>query len=70
MMTGLNTAPNMSNPDDFYALLLEAHAGKSAEESNVINTKLVLLLANHIGDLSILKEAVQHAAKSTDATKR
>jgi hypothetical protein len=62
-MTGLNTSPNMANPDDFYALLLEAHAGKSAEESSAINTKLILLLANHIGDLSILKEAVQHAAK-------
>jgi hypothetical protein len=69
-MTDLNTSPNMANPDDFYALLLEAHAGKSAEESNVINTKLVLLLANHIGDLSILKEAVQHALKPVHGEKR
>jgi 5-carboxymethyl-2-hydroxymuconate isomerase len=60
----------MANPDDFYALLLEAHAGKSPEESSAINTKLILLLANHIGDLSVLKEAVQHAAQPPDAAKR
>jgi hypothetical protein len=68
-MTGLNTSPNMANPDDFYALLLDAHAGKSSEESSAINTKLILLLANHIGDLNVLKEAVQHAAKPVQGEK-
>jgi hypothetical protein len=68
-MTGLNTSPNMPNPDDFYALLLEAHAGKSPEESSAINTKMILLLANHIGDLSVLKEAVHHASKPSNCEK-
>lgn len=62
-MTALNTVPNMNNPDDFYALLLEAHAGKSAEESSALNAKLVLLFANHIGDMDVLREALSHAAK-------
>jgi hypothetical protein len=63
MMPVLNTAPNMNNPDDFYALLLEAHAGKSAEESSALNAKLILLLANHIGDMDVLIEAMRHASK-------
>jgi hypothetical protein len=60
----LNTAPNMKNPDDFYALLLEAHAGKTDAESVAINAKLILLLANHIGDLDVLQEALLSATKT------
>jgi 5-carboxymethyl-2-hydroxymuconate isomerase len=63
-MPVLNTAPNMTNPDDFYALLLDAHAGKSTEESSALNAKLILLLANHIGDMNVLREAMLHASKS------
>ena len=62
-MPALNTAPNMTNPDDFYALLLDAHSGKSAEESSALNAKLILLLANHIGDMDVLRDAMRHAAK-------
>ncbi len=60
-MSRLNTSPNMKNPDDFYAALLELHQGKSAAESAGINTRLVLLLANHIGDIETLAEAFQIA---------
>jgi Protein of unknown function (DUF2783) len=62
-MPVLNTAPNMVNPDDFYALLLDAHSGKSAEESSALNAKLILLLANHIGDMDVLREAMGYASK-------
>ena len=66
-MHTLISAPNMDNPDDFYALLLDAHAGKSQTESSSLNAKLILLLANHIGDIAVFKEALKHAG-STPAT--
>lgn len=61
-MGKLNTAPNMDNPDDFYAALLELHAGRSTPESAEVNTRLILLLANHIGDVTVLREAMRFSA--------
>ncbi len=43
--------------DDFYAELIQAHDGLTDQQSNELNAKLVLILSNHIGDLSVLKEA-------------
>jgi hypothetical protein len=60
-MTNLITTPNMQNLDDFYAALLDLHDGKSADESAAINARLILLLANHIGDHEILAEALNAA---------
>ncbi|GAB6079305.1 MAG: DUF2783 domain-containing protein [Hydrogenophilus thermoluteolus] len=68
----LNTQPNFHNPekhtfydyspgDDFYAMLIEAHRDLSDEQSALLNARLVLLLANHIGDLRILEEAITAA---------
>jgi 5-carboxymethyl-2-hydroxymuconate isomerase len=59
----LNTNPNLANPDDFYQALLEAHEGKSEAESQKINSRLILLLANHIGDMEALKEALAAAVE-------
>lgn len=56
-MARLNTKPNIPNPDDFYAELLALHEGCSKAGSDAINARLVLLLANHIGDRQILREA-------------
>jgi len=50
--------------DDFYAMLIEAHRDLSDEASALLNARLVLLLANHIGDLRVLREAI--AAAKTD----
>ena len=47
--------------DDFYAALLEAHEGLSDVESAGLNAQLVLLLGNHIGDLSVIREALSVA---------
>ena len=58
----LNTAPNMAEPDDFYALLLAAHQDLSTAQSHAFNARLVLLLANHIGDESVIREALAAAA--------
>ena len=67
IMSKLNTKPNIARPDDFYAELLTLHEGLSPAESQSINAKLVLLLANHIGDRSVLMEAFKIARKSTKA---
>ena len=60
----LLTQPNLDAPDDFYEALIETHRDLSPEQSHALNARLVLLLANHIGRLEILKEALQ-AARST-----
>lgn len=57
----LNTNPNIPDPDSFYAELIATHDGLSEEESHVLNARLILLLANHIGDRSALTEALQAA---------
>lgn len=61
-MTKLNTDPNLARPDDFYAELLSLHEGRSKAESDAINARLILLLANHIGDRRVLTEALRAAA--------
>jgi hypothetical protein len=47
--------------DDFYEMLIEGHRGLSDEQSELMNARLVLLLANHIGDLRVLREAIEVA---------
>ena len=59
----LITTPNFSSADDFYEALINAHQDLSIEESQAFNARLVLLLANHIGVLPILQEALQAARK-------
>lgn len=65
----LNLNPNFSEPgkryfqtfspgDDFYEALIQTHQDLSDERSTLVNAKLVLLLSNHIGDLSVLREAM------------
>lgn len=61
-MSKLNTNPNISDPDGFYAELLNLHEGRDKTESDAINARLILILANHIGDLAVLREAFATAA--------
>jgi hypothetical protein len=58
----LNTSPNIPDPDGFYAELLEAHGGLSDDDSIALNARLILILANHIGDRVVLSEALAVAA--------
>ena len=60
-MLQLNIEPNLSDADAFYEALLDAHRDLTLEQSHLMNAKLVLLLANHIGDLDVLKDAMQRA---------
>ena len=68
----LQTEPNFHEPDrrffrdfspgdDFYEALIDAHNGLSDEQSEALNARLILLLANHIGDLRVLREALAAA---------
>ncbi len=57
----LNTNPNIPDPDSFYAELIATHDGLSEEESHALNARLILLLANHIGDRGALTEALKAA---------
>ena len=47
--------------DDFYEALLDAHQGLSDAESAALNARLILVLANHIGDVSVLQQALEAA---------
>lgn len=60
-MSDLILTPNIDRTDDFYAELLAAHEGRSKAESDAINARLVLILANHIGDRTVLSQALKAA---------
>ncbi|WP_323038744.1 DUF2783 domain-containing protein [Gemmobacter sp.] len=53
--------PNIADPDGFYARLILAHEGLSDDESAALNARLILVLANQIGDADILKTALETA---------
>jgi Protein of unknown function (DUF2783) len=54
--------------DDFYEMLINTHRGLTDEQSELLNAKLVLLLANHIGDLQVLREALTLARQDLTPT--
>jgi hypothetical protein len=57
-MPPLNTQSGFAAPDDFYEHLIDAHRDLSTDQSHAMNAALVLLLSNHIGDLSVIDEAL------------
>lgn len=65
-MTGLNVEANFDDADGFYAALIDAHRGLSEARSGALNARLILLLANHIGAVSILRDALHKARASID----
>lgn len=60
----MQTEPNIEDPDAFYERLLDAHAGLSEAESVELDARLILLLANQIGDLGVLSECIAEARGS------
>ena len=54
----LNRQPNLTDPDGFYEELINAQRDLSDEQSQLMNAKLILILANHIGDREVLREAL------------
>ena len=61
----LNTDFNLDDADDFYEALIDAHRDLSTAQSHDLNARLVLLLANHIGSLPVLREALAAARSNT-----
>ena len=61
----LITSPHLESPDDFYEALIEAHRDLDNPASHALNARLALLLANHIGSLDVLQQALQAARAAT-----
>ena len=59
----MKTALNFQDADGFYEQLLDAHQGLDSKQSELLNARLILLLANQIGDGKVLRECVEAAAK-------
>ena len=58
MTTKLRTEPGLASTDPFYEALIAMHDGLDGEQSRLADARLVLLLANHIGDEGVLLEAI------------
>ena len=61
----LNLEPNIARADDFYEALIAIHRDLTPEQSARVNARLILLLANHVGDLRVLQQALE-AARGSD----
>ena len=60
-MADLVTTPNIPDPDGFYAELIAMHEGLNDEQSIALNARLILILANHVGDREALSQAMAAA---------
>jgi len=67
MMTTLVTDPNIRAPDDFYEALILLHRDLTEAQSALVNAKLILLLANHVGDAAVLRAAMAAAREGVGA---
>jgi hypothetical protein len=55
---------NLARPDDVYSAIVDAHKGLDDEQARAFDAKLILLLANHVGDEAVIREALKEAAAS------
>ncbi|MCB1847259.1 MAG: DUF2783 domain-containing protein [Halieaceae bacterium] len=67
-MNSLNLEPNFSDADAFYAALADIHRDRSPQQSEQINARLILLLANQVGDQAILQQALEIASQLDSET--
>ena len=65
-MKHLKLNPNLERHDDLFEKLVSVHEGLDNAESRKIDAKIILLLANHIGDINVLSEAIDMAAGLSD----
>ena len=61
----LNRNPNIADPDGFYQELIESQRELSDEQADMLTAKLVLILANHVGERELLREAIALARANT-----
>ena len=59
----LSTGSNFARPDDAFRAIVEAHRGLTEEQCADFDSALVLILANHIGDIDVLREAIALAQR-------
>ena len=64
-MPQLQRKPNLSDTDGFYEALIDSQRGLSEEQAEMLVAKLVLILANHVGEQGVLVEALQLARENT-----
>lgn len=62
----MKTALHLQDADAFYEQLLDAHQGLSREASELLNARLILLLANQVGDAKVLQECVEAARQAPE----
>ena len=62
----LDTSARLAAPDDFYQALIDLHRGLTDEQSEMLNARLILLLANQIGDMGLLREAMAAAREAVE----
>jgi hypothetical protein len=62
----LDTTARLAAPDDFYQALIDLHRGLTDDQSQLLNARLILLLANHIGDMEVLREAMAAAREGVE----
>jgi hypothetical protein len=67
-MSSLDTSSRLVDPDAAYDAIVDAHRGLSDEESGALNARLILILANHIADPGVLREALALAKAGLDET--
>jgi hypothetical protein len=65
-MPKLVTASQFADPDAAYVALVNAHRQLSDADAVALDTRLVLILANHIGDIDVLNEAIALARQSSE----
>ena len=66
----MKTTPNLQDADGFYEQLLDAHQGLTKEQSDLLNARLILLLANQVGDARVLQECVEAARQLPEQPSR
>lgn len=54
---------NLARPDEVYNAIVDAHKGLDDAACRAFDARLILLLANHVGDEAVIREALREAAK-------
>ena len=62
----MKTTLHLQDADQFYEQLLDAHAGLSSAQSQLLNARLILLLANQVGDAKVLQQCLEAARRHVE----
>ena len=65
-MTELRTEPRLDDPDGLFEALVEAHRGLEGEAARRLDARIILVLANHIGSVAVVRQAIAAAAAIGD----